>query len=130
MNIEMLEQVAELLHRRGLAAIEFETAGHSISLVAGSGRTRTALPAVAQPPVPAAVQVLAPGMGLIRLAHPQRLEQKVGCGDQVEAGQPVAWLEEGGLLTEVLAPQAGIVARILVEEGGRVGYAHPLIEFS
>ena len=133
MNIDMVEQIAELLRRRHLAAIEYEVAGQSISLVAGSARSdkmplviaESTTPAV----IPAAVRVQAPGMGFIRLCHPQRQGEGVNSGDSVETGQVVAWLEDDGLLIEVRASQPGVVARILVEEGERVGYAQALIEY-
>jgi KipI family sensor histidine kinase inhibitor len=51
----------------------------------------------------------------------------VEVGDRVEVGQVVGTIEVMKTFTEVAAPAAGIVARVLVEDGATVEYGQPLM---
>ncbi|MFJ4376385.1 biotin/lipoyl-containing protein [Pseudomonas japonica] len=124
MNGERLQGIAALFRRRGLVELEVEMDGERLALVAGRGQGDRA-PAQ----TPAAVVLRSPGMGLLRLCHPQRVQMAVLAGAAVTPGQVVAWLENAGLLEEIRAVEAGVVGQVLVADGQRVGYADALFEY-
>lgn len=74
--------------------------------------------------------VRSPGMGVLHLAHPLREEPLAPLGSRVRAGQALAILRAGAVLTPVVAPTEGIVAQILGEEGRLCGYGDPLVSLS
>lgn len=51
----------------------------------------------------------------------------VDIGDRVEEGQPVGTIEVMKTFREVVAPVAGVVARVLVEDGATVEYGQALM---
>jgi biotin carboxyl carrier protein len=48
-------------------------------------------------------------------------------GDAIEAGQLLAVIESMKMQTEIKAPRAGVVERILVPLGGSFGQGAPLV---
>lgn len=50
----------------------------------------------------------------------------IKAGQRVEAGQTLCIIEAMKLMNQIEAPRAGVVARILVENGEPVGYHDPL----
>ena len=94
-------------------------------------------PAVITAPVPAdaagapaAHAVRAGSVGVLHLAVPGRDRPLVHAGQAVIEGQPLALLRIGQVLLPVLAPCAGIVARIAAAEGDTVGYGQLLVELA
>ncbi len=53
----------------------------------------------------------------------------VDTGDVVKKGQTVAFVEQMGTFTPVLAKQAGEISKFEIEEGDPVGYGQPLVSF-
>jgi acetyl-CoA carboxylase biotin carboxyl carrier protein len=91
-----------------------------------------AAPPEAHTPEPAAIDVVAPALGLFLDRHPLATRPFVELGEEVAAGELLACLQVGALLTPVRAPQAGIVAVRVPVAGALVGYGtilfrlHPL----
>jgi len=77
-----------------------------------------------------AALVKSPGIGRFFLKHPLGDQPPLREGEQVEAGQILAFLRVGLVLTAVLADRAGVVLRQAVEEGALVGYGETLFELS
>ncbi|MFD2646094.1 biotin/lipoyl-containing protein [Pseudomonas japonica] len=128
MNGERLQGIAALFRRQGLVELEVEMAGERLALVAGRGQGDMA-PVQTPAALPAALVLRSPGMGLLRLCHPQRAQAEVAAGAVVIPGQVVAWLENDGLLEEIRAVEAGVVGQVLTGDGQRVGYADALFEY-
>ena len=74
------------------------------------------------------VLVSAPGMGVLRLVHPDQCAPFVKLGDAVRSGQILAFLQVGEVLAGVLSPQTGILSQVLRAEGDLIGYADPIFE--
>lgn len=81
-------------------------------------------------PAHACAIVRAPSVGVVLDRHPLRKEAIATVGTRVRAGQPIALLQVGQLLTAVKASQDGVLARWLVEPGTTVGFGTALAELS
>lgn len=130
MNLADIEKLAQLVNRRGISFLEFEENGACLSLTTISGvaapiQTESQAPQSVSVPT---VQVLSPGMGIVRLEHPQRDSQVIVPGQQIVVGDVIAWLEYGDVLTEICAAQSGIVSAVKVADGDLVGFAQLIIE--
>ncbi|MFZ6047380.1 acetyl-CoA carboxylase biotin carboxyl carrier protein [Pseudomonas sp. CR3202] len=132
MTPKMIEEIASLLNRRGLEAIEFEQGNAALRMVRGAKGPSNVIHA----PAPEAAEAVAkamichsPGMGFLRLIHPQREAPNVAVGDHVGDGETLAYLQCGALLREVTANCSGTVKQLLAVEGELVGFGQPLFEF-
>lgn len=131
MTLQLIEELAALLNRRGLASLEFEQEHACVQLTRGGFRPdRPSTGAVHESPVATASALVcrSPGFGLLRLAHPQRGGACVAPGDRIEKSQIVAFLQCGALLQEVTADHSGTLARLLAAEGELIGFGQPLFE--
>lgn len=88
----------------------------------------TAAPCRGTPTPPSARLVVASSVGVFLHHHPLRNAPLAPPGIAVKAGQTVGLLQIGPLLLPVAAPQAGVVATLLVAHGSVVGYGAALIE--
>jgi acetyl-CoA carboxylase biotin carboxyl carrier protein len=52
----------------------------------------------------------------------------VNVGDAIEVGQPLCLLEAMKLFNELKSEHAGVIAKILVEDGTAVEFGQPLFE--
>jgi acetyl-CoA carboxylase biotin carboxyl carrier protein len=86
----------------------------------------------AAPPVKAAHEQLlkTPGLGHLRLTHPDHREVLVTVGSLVERGQLVAFLQVGELLLPVRSQHAGRLAAVLTECGATVGYGEAFMRLA
>ncbi|KAI8462613.1 MAG: hypothetical protein J3K34DRAFT_389468 [Monoraphidium minutum] len=83
----------------------------------------------------ALVYVTSPKVGIFRrgkYAAGKRVgkDTLVKDGDVLKKGQTVAYVEQLGTFAEVKAPQAGEVARFLLEEGAAVEYGEVVLELA
>jgi acetyl-CoA carboxylase biotin carboxyl carrier protein len=95
----------------------------------GAMRFRLRRPAVTAPAAapslsaaaaePSSLAITSPLVGIFR--------PSVIAGDALSAGQSIGAIEALGMPTSVDAPQGGIVAELLVLEGGPVEYGQPLL---
>lgn len=66
-------------------------------------------------------------VGVFRLHHPKTGKPMVKAEDTTETNQVLAWVECMGIRYEVVAPRAGTVAEVLVEEGEPVEFGQVLL---
>lgn len=134
-----IEALAEVLHRQGVSACEVHDDNLGVSvklrLLAGSSDTheRSSAPANTEAPITATKPphvLRSPGMGRFAARHPLQENPAVTPGQQVESGQTVGYLLVGSVIDEITAPQAAILGRQLIEEGGIVGYGDAVFELS
>lgn len=78
---------------------------------------------------PASV-VRAPTDGVIYFRHAPGAEAFITAGTSVEPGQTLCLIEVMKLLYPVIAPKAGTIGRILVEDGSQVAYDEVLLELA
>lgn len=71
--------------------------------------------------------IVAPSVGLFWRAPSPGSPPFVEEGGRVEAGETVAIVEVMKLMNHVVAPEAGLVTAILVENGGAVEFGQPLV---
>jgi len=131
MSPQFIEQIVQLLKRHSLETFEFEQAGACLRLALGGVSPASASASASTPVSPNLAAhgiVSAPGMGILRLSHPQRDEPFITAGANVEKGQVMAFLQNGVVLDEVTADRAGRVTSVLAAEGDLIGYGQPLFE--
>lgn len=126
------QDVAALAAEMAVAGItRLELAGPNYTLTLGRG----AAPADqgAKSPESEAeadlLPVTAPALGTFLRTHPLHEKPLAADGDAVVAGQAIALLRVGALLTPVPAPADGLVVGALPEEGSLVGYGDRLFDF-
>jgi acetyl-CoA carboxylase biotin carboxyl carrier protein len=87
--------------------------------VAYNGQPAAAAPPPAATPVPPerAMKVIAPVVGVFYRSATPGAEPFVSVGDRVTVGQPLCILEAMKLMNEITSDFAGIVTRILPENG-------------
>ncbi|MEO1548805.1 MAG: acetyl-CoA carboxylase biotin carboxyl carrier protein [Pseudomonadota bacterium] len=71
--------------------------------------------------------VTSPMVGTVYLQPEPGAASFVSLGDQVSEGQTIAIIEAMKTMNQIPAPRAGVVKRILVEDGGPVEFGAPLI---
>ena len=76
------------------------------------------------------LEITAPSVGIFRRTHPTRSMPLVQTGQTVLASDPVGLLQIGALLVHVVAPKAGNVSDVLVEDGTTVGYGTALVRLT
>jgi acetyl-CoA carboxylase biotin carboxyl carrier protein len=71
--------------------------------------------------------VKSPMVGTAYLRPSPEAKQFVEIGSQVKAGEKILLVEAMKTFNEILAPRAGTVTQILVEDGQPVEYGEPLL---
>lgn len=148
-DTKIVNKLAEILDKNGLAELEYETENFRVSLVK-SRTASTACPApVAEPavvvasaapvvatPAPAADDVdistlpgcvKSPMVGVVYLSSDPNSANYVKIGDTVSEGDTVCLIEAMKTFNPVKAHQGGKVTKILVESGDPVEYGEPLV---
>jgi acetyl-CoA carboxylase biotin carboxyl carrier protein len=139
---ELVRELAQLLNETDLTEIEVEKGDLRVRVA----RTITAtvqVPAPVAQSAPSAASVAAPAEGKAVAAHPGAVaspmvgtayrraspEAKpfVEIGSVVKAGDRVLLVEAMKTFNDIVAPRAGKVVAILVEDGQPVEYGEPLL---
>ncbi len=145
-DVDLVRQLAELLDTTQLTEIEVEDKDRKIRVA------RKAPPAAAAPmhyapappaaaPIPAAVTaevaafaptaavdaVKSPMVGTVYLSAEPGAKPFAGVGQTVAAGDTLLIVEAMKVMNPILAPTAGIVRQVLVENGQPVEFDQPLI---
>jgi acetyl-CoA carboxylase biotin carboxyl carrier protein len=139
-DTELVEILAEMVTRLGLSEIEVANGDVKIRVArqlasavlqpamtlphAAAGSAATA-PAAAPPDGPGTVK--SPMVGTAYLRASPESAPFVEIGTQVKAGDKVVLVEAMKTFNEILAPRAGTVTGILVEDGQPVEYGQPLL---
>lgn len=131
LTLDQVGTLSDWLAQAGLDELELTGPGLRLQL------RRTAPPnetPAAREPAPAPAfdgagldLVRSPGIGRFLRAHPLRRDPLVQPEQPVKAGQPVGLLQNGTILSPVLAPRAGIVAEIVAAEGALLGWSDPVL---
>jgi acetyl-CoA carboxylase biotin carboxyl carrier protein len=157
LNHEQIEaMVAVLRDSPALTEIELRSGAASLRLrrPAGRGRASFAFPqtapiaaAAAEAPEGAAAKSASNGGGraaavtstqtavtvtatVVGIFHPRSGAARVAAGDAVRAGQVLGQIEAIRLLNDCIAPVAGIVSRVAIEDGQPVEYGQLLFEIT
>lgn len=128
MNDAWLQSVLRLLEQYGIAEFEYEDDTRHI--VASNGRISEIGPARHEEPAPArqTIEIPASFIGIFRSAHPDA-RQPAELPRLVRNGEIIGYLQVDMLLRPVLAPQDGVLAERLVEDGALADYGKPLFRF-
>lgn len=133
MKTDDLDRVLQLMLEKGFSHADVTDGRQRIAMKLAT--SSEAAPAVAYAPaasVPgASAAVRSPSIGTLLGRHPLRAADgdEFAEGSRVVAGEPVAYVRAGNLLSAVVAPANGRLGRRLCEPGHSVGYATPVFEF-
>jgi acetyl-CoA carboxylase biotin carboxyl carrier protein len=139
-DIKLVRQLAELLGETGLTEIEVEDGDRKIKVARGgtvvhaAAHAPTLAPAVAAPAAaPAAPAgehpgtVKSPMVGTCYLAASPEASNFVAVGASVAEGDTLIIIEAMKVMNPIIAPRAGKVTRIMVENGQPVEFDQPLV---
>jgi acetyl-CoA carboxylase biotin carboxyl carrier protein len=135
-DTELVEALAQLVTRLGLSEIEIAKGDFKVRIA-----RQLSVPMVqpaATPPQAAATgmpsapadgpgMVKSPMVGTVYLRSSADADPFVEVGTQVKTGDKVLLVEAMKTFNEILAPRAGTVTGILVEDGQPVEYGQPLL---
>lgn len=148
MNIDskLVRELAELLSDTGLSEIEVEDGDRRIRVArqfttaapapvyapapAAAAAPAPAAAAPAEAPAPAAAPadaVKSPMVGTVYLAAEPGAANFVDVGKAVKAGDTLLIVEAMKVMNPILAPKAGTVSAVLVENGQPVEFDQPLV---
>lgn len=145
MNIDsaLVRELAELLAETGLTEIEVEDGDRKIKVARTLSAPAIAAPAVAAPapaPAPAPAEaapaadaaaqgdmVKSPMVGTAYLAAEPGSAPFVSVGQQVKAGETLLIVEAMKVMNPIVAPTAGTVKSILVDNAQPVEFDQPLV---
>jgi acetyl-CoA carboxylase biotin carboxyl carrier protein len=133
-DTELVEALAKILTRLGLSEIEIAQGETKIrvarQLTAAAHAPATAAPATAQaassPAADTPGSVKSPMVGTAYLRASPEAPPFVEIGSVVKAGDKLLLVEAMKTFNEIVAPVAGTVTSILVEDGQPVEYGQPL----
>jgi acetyl-CoA carboxylase biotin carboxyl carrier protein len=138
----LVEQLGEIATRLGLSEIEIAHGDWRIRVarqaapihIAATAPAQVSVaPVVAPPPVPNSAPVEHPGTvksPMVGTAYRRPSPESppfVEVGSQVKAGDKVLLIEAMKTFNDIVAPRAGTVTAILVEDAAPVEYGQPLI---
>jgi acetyl-CoA carboxylase biotin carboxyl carrier protein len=112
-----------------LGIARLELTGPDFALTLGrDGAHADGPPDVPEPKIDP-VPIAAPSLGTFLRTHPLHEKALAADGESVVAGQAIALLQVGALLTPVPAPGDGIIVAAMVAEGELVGFGDRLFDF-
>jgi len=143
-DVDLVRQLAEMLDATGLTEIEVEDGDRKIRIARKAAQVAaapmhyaapspappapaTALPEIVASPVPSANAVKSPMVGTVYLSAEPGAKAFVGVGDRVAAGETLLIVEAMKVMNPIVAPSAGTVKAILVENGQPVEFDQPLV---
>jgi acetyl-CoA carboxylase biotin carboxyl carrier protein len=138
-DTELVEALAKIVTRLGLSEIEVAQGdlkiriGRQISTQAAQPAPPAPAPASAPQPAPAAAGAETPGavkspmVGTAYLRAAPDAPPFVEIGARVKVGDKLLLVEAMKTFNEIVAPRAGTVTGILVEDGQPVEYGQPLL---
>ena len=130
MRPEDLAEISDAMAAAGVARLELTGPDYRLVLARGAAAGAAAPEGDAAPEAdPDVVPVTAPAIGTFLRTHPLHDRPLAADGEAVVAGQAIALLQVGALLTPVSAPADGLIVAALPEEGALVGYGDRLFDF-
>lgn len=127
MRIEEVQQLSRWLEATDIDLLELQGPKERLCLRRNGTRVEL-VPHDTAGNEPESRVVAAASVGVFLHGHPLRTVPLASPGAVVRAGQVVGLLRIGALLLPVTAPQDGILAGMLAEQGAIVGYGAPLVE--
>lgn len=129
MIAERLNEILGLMREYGFAYVSLSDGRDSVSLRLGPGpengpSDQEITAGATAPEILSTVSI-----GRLAFAHPARPHERYAERNLVKAGEPVAYVTTGAVVTSVVADQPGVLGRRLGEEGDVVGYGIPVFEF-
>jgi acetyl-CoA carboxylase biotin carboxyl carrier protein len=136
---ELIRQLAALIDETGLTEIEIEHDGQRIRVARrGFAAVEVAQPVASTPPVVPETPVIvdpsqhpgvitSPMVGTAYWASEPGARPFVEVGSHVKVGDTLLIIEAMKTMNQIPAPRAGIVTRILIEDGHPVEYGEPLM---
>jgi len=139
---DVIRELASLLDETNLSEIEWEEADQRVRVSRGGGGQVVAAPMAAAPPPPSAAATPAPAedeastnpgavkspmVGTVYLAPEPGATAFAKEGDRVAQGQTLVIVEAMKTMNPIAAPRAGVVAKVLVEDGTPVEFGQPLM---
>ncbi|HEV7659267.1 MAG TPA: acetyl-CoA carboxylase biotin carboxyl carrier protein [Allosphingosinicella sp.] len=142
-DTDLVKRLAEMLDENDLSEIEVEDNGRRIvvkrklsvaaaPVAAAPAPARAAAPATAPPAEPeapardAAGTVKSPMVGTVFLSAEPSAPPFVSVGDRVAEGDTLLIIEAMKVMNPIVAPRAGTVREILVQDAQPVEYEQPL----
>jgi acetyl-CoA carboxylase biotin carboxyl carrier protein len=141
-DTDLVKRLAEMLDENDLSEIEVEDNGRRIVVkrklsvaaapAAAAAPARAAAPAAAAPAEPEAPArdpagtVKSPMVGTVFLAGEPSAPPFVSVGDRVAEGDTLLIIEAMKVMNPIVAPRAGTVREILVQDAQPVEYEQPL----
>jgi acetyl-CoA carboxylase biotin carboxyl carrier protein len=138
----LVRELAELLAETGLTEIEVEDGERKIKVVRQVAQqiVAAAAPALAAAPVAAAAAPVAeaapaapvdavksPMVGTVYLAPEPTAPNFISVGQQVKAGDVLVIVEAMKVMNQIVAPKAGTIQAILVDNQQPVEFDQPLV---
>lgn len=139
---DVIRELASLLDETNLSEIEWEEADQRVRVSRGGSGQVVAAPMAAAPPPPSASATPAPAedeastnpgavkspmVGTVYLAPEPGAAAFAKEGDRVAQGQTLVIVEAMKTMNPIAAPRAGVVAKVLVEDGTPVEFGQPLM---
>jgi acetyl-CoA carboxylase biotin carboxyl carrier protein len=122
MNTQQIEEVLSWLKSTDLVEISYRQGTKGFSLATSEAQAAPHYPAPSSRFIP----IGSPAVGLFQWSEPGR-PRVAEEGAEVSAGQKLGLVETGkGKSTVVTAPEAGRLARVMVESGNAVEFGQPL----
>ncbi len=141
-DLEVIRDLAKLLDEAGLSKIEIERDGTRYRIARSEATAHVAAPALSaeiadiRPPIAPSASAVAldhpgvvtsPMVGTAYLAPAPDAQPFVQVGTQVKAGQMLLMVEAMKTMNQIVAPRAGTVIQIIVEDGHSVEAGEPLL---
>ncbi|SIQ68829.1 Biotin carboxyl carrier protein [Rhizobium sp. RU20A] len=137
---DTIARLADLMQRHGIATLDYDLGGASLSLRMAPGAapavataTGTSSPAASSaaqtPVVDGSRTITSPHVGFFRLAHPATAPAP-SLPRVIKAGEIVGYVEALGLVHAITAGTGGTLARARVAEGEPVGYGTVLFDLT
>ena len=144
-DTDMVKTLAQLLSENDLSEIEVEDGDRRISVKRKIHAAPTAAPAFMAAPAPApaaagpaaaapaaaegpaAGSVPSPMVGTVYLSAEPGSKAFVSVGDRVSEGDTIVIIEAMKVMNQIVAPRAGTVTAILVQNAEPVEYGQPLV---
>lgn len=138
-DTDLVEALAKIIARHGLSEIEFAQGDFKLRvarqisqslvqpLAPAHANTPVSRPTVGATGIEAPGTVKSPMVGTAYLRASPEAAPFVEIGAQVKAGDKILLVEAMKTFNEIVAPRAGTVTSILVEDGQPVEYGQPLL---
>ena len=136
-KVHLIRELAQIMEETGLVEVDFEDDKVSVHLSKTGSVSHAPMMAAHAPiaaPAPEATAdadlenaINSPMVGRAYLAPEPGAAVFVKEGDSVKAGQTLLIIEAMKVMNPITAPNAGVVRRILIEDGQPIEFGEPLI---